>query len=213
MTYYANFDYLTYLYKYCLLPLIIKNKINILYQIIINTYTKLVIKISLFLAIFCSLAAAQGDDELILGKTNKLTSGAVYDLSDPYGPNIEVNLWGFVRYPGRYRVPLNTTFMDLMSFAGGPVENSKLEEIRIVRFNDTLSKKPTEIIKLNYEDLLWADKLKTNKSLVNPTLKSRDLVVVMEEKRYTFRDNLAFFLPIITSVISVATFIVTITRN
>jgi len=173
----------------------------------------LVIRIIAILTLIYSCTFAQGDDELILGKTNKLTSAAVYNLSDPFGANMEVNLWGFVRYPGRYIVPISTTFMDLMSFAGGPTENSNLEEIRILRINDSLSKQPTKIIKLNYDDLLWQDNIKTNKTPVNPLLKAGDVILVREEKRYTFRENLAFYLPIITSVISVATFIITITRN
>jgi hypothetical protein len=171
------------------------------------------IRILAILTVLSSCVLAQGDDEIILGKTSKLKSAAVYDLSDPYAPNIEVNLWGFVRYPGRYIIPVNTTFIDLMSYAGGPLENSNLEEIRIFRSYDTLTKKPAELIKLNYDDVLWTDKIKADKTRINPVLKSRDIIVVMEEKRYTFRENLAFFLPIITSVISVATFIITITRN
>lgn len=172
------------------------------------------IKITIFLTIFCSITLAQDDDELILGRTNKLISAAVYNLSDPYGPNIEVNLWGFVRYPGRYIIPVNTKFTDLMSYAGGPIENSNLEEIRILRFkDDSLSKKSTEVIKLNYEDLLWEKEVKTDKTRVNPILKAGDVILIMEEKRYTFRENLVFFLPIITSIVSVATFIVTITRK
>ena len=116
------------------------------------------------------------DNDLKLGKSINQISGAVYDLSDPSGINIEVNLWGFVRYPGRYIVPYNTTFVDLMSFSGGPIETSNLEEIRILRpAKDSTNSKNT-IIKLNYEDLLWGDKIKQSK-INNPVLQAGDIIV------------------------------------
>src|SRR5436309_789576 len=104
---------------------------------------------------------SQDDDNLILGKSNKQTTAAVFDLSDPNGVNLEVSMWGIIRYPGRYRVPVNSTFLDLMSYAGGPMETSNLEDIRILRESNNPSKKP-EVIKLNYNDLLWADQVKTS---------------------------------------------------
>jgi protein involved in polysaccharide export with SLBB domain len=159
-----------------------------------------------------SKASAQGDSDLILGKTSKFTTAAVYNLSDPLGINIEVNLWGFVRYPGRYIVPVTTTFTDIMSYAGGPTENSNLEEIRILRVKNNSNGKKTELIKLNYENLMW-DELKPSGDINNPTLKAGDVILVMEKQRYTFRENLSFYLPILTSILTVATFIVTLTRN
>src|SRR5688572_1903672 len=142
---------------------------------------------------------SQDDDDLIFGKTFKLNSAALYDLSDPNGVNIEVNLWGYVRYPGKYRVPLNTTFLDVVSYAGGPIENSNLEDIRILRTDNATGK--SEVIRLNYNDLMWDEEV-SSKPKKNPVLKSGDIVVVIEERRYNFRDNISFFLPIITSVLS-----------
>ncbi len=164
--------------------------------------------IALFITI--NLAYSQDDDDLILGKSNKLTTAALFDLSDPTGVNMEVNLWGFVKFPGRYRVPVKTTFLDLMSYAGGPTDESNLEEIRILRNTDNISKKP-ELIKLNYDDLLWEDKVSTTPK-INPMLQSGDVVVVLKEKRYTFRDNIGFYLPIITSLVSITTLIITLSK-
>ncbi len=39
------------------------------------------------------------------------------------------------------------------------------------------------------------------------------LIVVMKDKRYTFRDDLTIIIPIITSLISIATFIITLSNN
>jgi hypothetical protein len=153
---------------------------------------------------------SQDDDNgLILGKTTRQSSAAVYDVSDPNGVNIEVNLWGFIRLPGRYIVPVKTTFMDLMSYAGGPTENSDLKEIRIIRNGNEPGEKPT-VMKLDYEDLLWNEKVKTT-SRLNPELKSGDVIIIQEGRRYTLRDNIGFFLPIATTIITIATFILTLT--
>jgi polysaccharide export outer membrane protein len=46
---------------------------------------------------------------------------------------IPVNIWGFVQKPGQYMVPDNTDLIALLSFAGGPTENAKLNHIRIIR--------------------------------------------------------------------------------
>ena len=154
---------------------------------------------------------SQKDKEIIIGKSDQSTTAAVYNIGDPMGINIEVNLWGFVRYPGRYIVPVNTTLVDLLSYAGGPVENSNLEEIRILRpQNDTLLQK-SEVIRINYDDLMFQEKVKLD-TKNNPRLKPGDVVLIMQQKRYTFRDDVGFFLPILTSIITIATFIITV-RN
>lgn len=169
------------------------------------------------ISVFCLLLLFNNnshpqDEDLIIGQTATKISAAFYDLSDPLGVNMEVNLWGMVRYPGRYRVTVNTTFLDLLSYAGGPNENSKLDDIRIYRpAKDTLNQK-SEIFKLNYYDLIWNEKLNPNKKL-NPTLKAGDIVIVLEEERYTLRENIAFFLPILSSLVSIITLIITLTRK
>jgi hypothetical protein len=164
----------------------------------------------LVLTISFHITYSQDDDNLILGKSNKQTTAAVYDLSDPTGVNIEVSLWGTIRYPGRYRVPVNSTFLDLMSYAGGPLETSNLEDIRIMRETNNPAKKP-QVIKLNYNDLLWGDQVKTERRL-NPLLQSGDIILVLEQKRYTFRDNFIFFLPIVSSIIGIITLIITLRK-
>ncbi len=156
------------------------------------------------------ISYSQIDSSLILGMSQKNNSAALFDLSDPTGVNMEVNLWGYVRYPGRYRVPINTTFMDLISFSGGPTDESNLEEIRIIRGANEQATKP-KVIKLNYDDILWGDQISVQPKM-NPVLLPGDVVVVLKEKRYTFRDNLSIYIPVLTSIISIATFIITLQK-
>ena len=152
---------------------------------------------------------AQDDDNLLLGKPQVSSNAALYDLSDPTGVNMDVNLWGYVRFPGKYRIPIKTTFLDVITYAGGPTDESNLEEIRILRNTGDASKKP-EVIKLNYNDLLWGEQV-SDKTKNNPVLQPGDVIVVRKEKRYTFRDDISFVLPILTTIVSVATLLVTIT--
>ncbi|NOS84498.1 MAG: hypothetical protein HOP31_05085 [Ignavibacteria bacterium] len=167
--------------------------------------------IVLMLIGFSGTSNAQIDSSLILGLSQKNVTVSVFDLSDPTGVNMEVNLWGFVRYPGRYRLPVNTTFLDLISFSGGPLEESNLEDIRIMRNMNDPTKKAT-VIKLNYEDLLWEDQVSTQ-TKPNPVLQPGDVILVLRERRYTFRDYLQIYVPIITSLVSIATLLITISRN
>jgi protein involved in polysaccharide export with SLBB domain len=169
------------------------------------------LSLTLFLLIVIIHLIPAQDNDIIIGKPPNTTTAAVYDLSNPEGVNIEVNLWGFVRYPGRYKIPYNTTFLDLISYSGGPTESSNLTDIRIVRNLTDSSKAKTEVIKLNYNDFLWGDKVKINNKF-NPVLKSGDVILVLEEKRYTSRENFAFYMPIVVSLITLATFIVTLTK-
>lgn len=163
------------------------------------------------LLVFISVSYSQIDSSLILGMSTKSNSAALFDLSDPTGINMEVNMWGYVRYPGRYRIPINTTFMDIISYAGGPTDESNLKEIRIIRDANNQSKKPS-VIKLNYEDILWEDKI-SNQPKMNPVLMPGDVIVVMKEKRYSFREDLSIYIPILTSIISIATFFITLSNN
>ncbi len=163
-----------------------------------------------FLAMLVNMTFSQDDDDLILGNSQKNKSGAFFDLSDPTGVNIEVSLWGYSKFPGRYLVPINTTFLDLMSFSGGPTDESNLEDIRILR-NAGDSLKKVQVIRMNYNDLLWGDNL-SSKQKMNPVLQSGDIVLIKKEKRYTFREDLSLYIPIFTTLFSIATFIITLNR-
>lgn len=171
---------------------------------------KLVIGLLIFLA-FPVINMAQDDNGLILGRTPKEVTAAVYDLSDPQGVNIEVSVWGFVRFPGRYIVPIKTKFTDLVSFAGGPMENSNLKEIKIIR-NPVSGESKTSITKLDYNDYLWSENISIS-SKKNPELQSGDIILIPEEKRYTVREDVSFYLAIFTTLFTITTLIITLTNK
>jgi polysaccharide export outer membrane protein len=82
---------------------------------------------SLFILCTISNGIAQETGSLLRSR------GSVYYLGDEDELLIPVNIWGFVRLPGQYHVPNNTDLVSLLSYAGGPTENAKISNIRIVR--------------------------------------------------------------------------------
>lgn len=52
---------------------------------------------------------------------------AYYYYAEPGDLTINVNVWGTVRYPGRYEVQTGTNLGELLSYAGGPLMQSRQE--------------------------------------------------------------------------------------
>jgi len=61
------------------------------------------------------------------------SSAAYYYISKPGEITMSLNLWGFVRNPGRYEVPISTDLVQLLSYAGGPLADADLGSVRIAR--------------------------------------------------------------------------------
>lgn len=60
-------------------------------------------------------------------------TGAYYDFRSGTGCDIKVSIWGFVRNPGRYNIPCESTILELLSFAGGPMQGADLRTLKIIR--------------------------------------------------------------------------------
>ncbi|MDX2127484.1 MAG: hypothetical protein SFU91_00430 [Chloroherpetonaceae bacterium] len=60
----------------------------------------------------------------------------VYQFTQAKGVQIDVNLWGFVGRPGKHYISYVTNLIDLLSVAGGPDREAKLDEIRIIRYSN-----------------------------------------------------------------------------
>ncbi len=81
------------------------------------------------------------------------SAASYYYIAKPGELTMQVNVWGFVKNPGRYEVASSTDLIQLLSFAGGPIEYAKMDEVKITRFvknNSTITKR--EIV-LNLEQL------------------------------------------------------------
>jgi len=153
------------------------------------------------------LLYAQDDVQIGSNLNNyRQAQGGLFDYSDPSGINIKVQLWGYVKYPGYYVVPSYSTMNDLLSFAGGPLEDAMMEDVRIYRKTGEKS----ELYKYNFNDLLWEDTLMTE--IEFPNLTAGDVVIVPGEPRYFLREDVSFYLSVTTALASVIALIISITK-
>lgn len=170
-------------------------------------------KTKIFLAVFFItgfFTLIYSQDNIQIGSSNTgrtAAAGAVYDYSDPSGVNIKVQLWGYVRAPGYYIIPLGLSVHELISFAGGPSEDALLDDIRVVKIREG---SPTVMEKHNYNDLMWKDNIKNPVKFVR--LEAGDIIVVPGEPRYFIREDVSFYLSIITALASFAALIISITN-
>ncbi len=136
-------------------------------------------------------------------------TGGFYDFSDPQSVNIKVSVWGFVRYPGKYVIPVYSDVSDLLSYSGGPTDNAHMDDLRLYR----ILKDSTQIMyKFNWNDLLWEDSLHTQKLKV-PKLKAGDILLVPGSRRLYFRDYFSMALSLVSVLISLSILILNITRK
>lgn len=168
-------------------------------------------RLSLFF-IFIPVFIYGQDSGTQLGSTN-LDRGSYargfFDYSDPGTVNLKISVWGYVEYPGKYLVPDYTTITDLLSYSGGPNEDANLDDVRLYRvFEDGKE----QMIKINYNDLMWEDHLGQNYRRAVPKIQPNDILVVPGEDRLFFRDYFAIGLSILTVMLAVTNLVVSLNR-
>ena len=164
----------------------------------------------LFFSLFLSVLVFAQNSELQVGSNaNQLrqNQGAFYDYSDPTSLNIKVSVWGFVKYPGKYVIPIESNVYDLLSYAGGPTEDAHLEDLRLFRTAEDSSQ---SMIKFNYNDLLWDENLKEFTSA--PGLDAGDILLVPGSQRLYFKDYLQIGLSVFSALISLSILILNIAK-
>jgi SLBB domain len=145
------------------------------------------------------------DEDFQVGLNPSLTvrnQGGYYDYSDPDGINIKVSIWGYVKFPGRYVIPIRSDIISLLSYAGGINDNAYLDELRIYRIDKDSTQ---QMIKFNYDDLWWNDKLSKNLKLSK--LQASDVLIVPGRNRLYWESYLSIVLSTLGFLISLATLI------
>lgn len=132
-----------------------------------------------------------------------------FDLSDPESVNIKVAVWGFVRYTGKYTVPIYTTVADLLSFAGGPTADADLDDLRLYKIAEDSS---NYLVKFSYNDIMWESELRTKYRRI-PKLEAGDILVITGSPRLYFRDYFSITLTVISTLISLSILILNIVGN
>jgi hypothetical protein len=110
-------------------------------------------KAIILLLFFASISFAQ----LFESGTRIVTGGgssAYYFVGKTGELTITVNLWGFVRNPGRYEVPSSTDLVQLISYGGGPLKEAKLKDVKIIRNVREDSTIVEKVIKVNVEKII-----------------------------------------------------------
>jgi hypothetical protein len=141
-----------------------------------------------FIILIPIVSFAQNENLQIGGTLNKLyqSQAGYYDYSEPSVVNIKVSIWGFVKYPGKFIIPAYSSIKDLISYAGGPTDEARLEELRILRTNDDSSQ---TIIRINYKDFLMDTEVKTINT--SEKLKAGDVLLVSGYPRFYLRDYIS----------------------
>jgi len=132
--------------------------------------------------------------------------GGYYDYSDPEAVNINVSVWGFVKYPGRYLIPEYISLVDLVSYVGGPTDDSNLDELRIYRIDDNNNE---QMIPINLNDLMWDDELESKYRNI-PQIRPSDILVIPGEPRLYFMDWFTIGLSVFSALISLTILIISI---
>lgn len=170
------------------------------------------LKIIFFLLLMAGLFTnINSQDDVQIGSTysGRFTqAGGLFDYSDPNTINIKVQMWGYVRFPGYYIVPAGISINELISFAGGPTEDASLDDIRVTKIKEGQT---TTMTKYNYNDMVWEGSLNTQINYIR--LEAGDIVVIPGEPRYFVRQDIAFYLGIVTALASLAALIISITHN
>ncbi len=135
------------------------------------------------------------------------STGGYYDYSDPNGINIKDAVWGYVKYPGRYVIPVRSDIKDIISYSGGINDNAFLDDIRIYR----IDKDSTQLLlKFDYEDLWWGENWRPDIDLSK--LQAGDVLIVPGRPRVYWENYLSLILSSLGFLVSVATLMVTASK-
>lgn len=132
---------------------------------------------------------------------------AYYDMSLGAGLTIPVNLWGFVRNPGRYVVSSSTTLVQLISYGGGPTDFARLTDVRIIHDRKVDSTLREAIVLCNLEQFQ-----RTGDVSQNPILYPGDTIIVPGNAISSFQTTLGVIRDI-ALVVQVAATIILLARS
>jgi len=104
------------------------------------------------------------------GAQDRSSQAAQYYLGNKDELLIPVNVWGFVQKPGQYLIPDNTDLIALLSYAGGPTENAKISNIRVIRNDRRMGNVVYKVDVKKY--------IETGDDKLIPVLKPGDTIIV-----------------------------------
>jgi hypothetical protein len=111
---------------------------------------------------------------------------AYYYYAEPGDLTMQVNVWGTVRYPGRYEVKNGTDLGQLLSYAGGPQlqrRRKQDEQIITVRVSRTNDQRRQIIYETEIDSMITS-------SAEYPVMQEGDVITVeaVEDPGFTWQD-------------------------
>ncbi len=160
---------------------------------------------------FISIITLNAQDVKIGAQEGRFNyTGGFYDFSDPRYVNIMVNIWGYVRFPGKYYVPEQSKITDLISYAGGPIPDAHLDDVRLYRTQDENS--ATTTMRFNLENMMFKSKLEVELEKI-PQLKAGDIIVIPGEPRLYLRDYISITATVTSTIVSILTFVLVVLKR
>lgn len=167
-----------------------------------NTVTLASVFLAAFLLLDAAPAAAQGLESGMSPSLTGSSQAAYYYISKAGEITMQVNLWGNVKNPGRYEVPISTDIVQLVSFAGGPLAEADLGSVKITRIaREGGSRKVQFSINLNRIDQIDEQAL---------SLRPGDTVFI-DRTGFTFESFVGILTTAATLTIAVAS-VISVTR-
>jgi len=115
---------------------------------------------------------------------------------------IPVNIWGAVQKTGVHHIPMKTSLISLITLAGGPTSEAKLDEVVIRRQN----KEKEEVINVDVKEMV------NNPLATSPAIEANDLVFVAVKKPF-IDANVLTLVGILTSVAAVTLSAILVARR
>lgn len=109
------------------------------------------------LCLFPASGSGQTSESGIAPALPHSTTASYYYIGKPGELTMQVNLWGFVKNPGRYEVPSSTDLVQLISYAGGPILDAIMDDVRVTRVVKRDSALTRGEYRVNLEDLYKVD--------------------------------------------------------
>jgi hypothetical protein len=152
-----------------------------------------------------TLAHAQGAggySSMTMGGTS---AASYYFVAKPGELTMQVNIWGYVKNPGRYEVATSTDLIQLLSYAGGPIPDAKLDGVKVTRF----LRRETGISRgefyVDLEDLAKVDQSKL-------TLYPGDTIFLDHSSWSSWRDTISLITTIALVATSITSLVITSRR-
>lgn len=136
------------------------------------------------LVLITSFLFALQTETLWAQSASSQTSPAYYfsgDLRKAEQLKIQVQVWGHVKKPGLYIVPDDINMLSLISLAGGPTENARLDDVKLIRTE------PDTVYIVDMERFT-----ETGNSNLIPGLRPDDTVMVPGSAFYSFGKVVTF---------------------